>query len=913
MKLQFLLISLFISALAIAQTKGTVTGIITDKDLQNETLPFANVVVKGTSVAVNTDIDGKYTFKIEPGNYTIEFSFLGYESVTKTVLVKANETTTLNLALGSGSYTLQDVVIQNNSNRAKETALLLDQKNAVEMKQAIGAQELSRKGVSDVANAVIKTTGITKQEGSGDIFVRGLGDRYNSTTMNGLPIPSNNPEKKNMSLEIFSTEIVEYISIDKVYSSKLFGDFAGGNIDINSKDYKGNGFFKIDIGSKINTNAVSEKDFSLQKGFNSFGFENRQIPSNALTQYKFSTLNLENKNPFAGSIGVSGGNSFNIGEQGKINFFATASFDNEYSAINEGSLKSGVNGSGVINKNFQKYTLLNYATSTTGMINLGYKINTSNKLNYNSLLINNSSQTKEEGTGYIVDIANDGNGLLRFSNYNKNTILINQLLGEHKLTAASKFNWGVAYNLVKADTPDRTQNTLRKEANGYVLSSISAPDNNRYYQYLVENELVGNGSVDFKFAKDVDDSYTGKITLGYSGRIKNSDFKATQFNFKANAAFANTLVDPNNLDSFYNQENFSNDYFVITTFRGNFQVPNALKPQTYVGDQIINGGYVNAEYKFHKLTTILGLRAEMIGQRIKWDTQLGGTGVNLLEKNTFLPSLVMKYELNDKQNLRLGFSKTYTLPQFKERAPFIFEKFGQAYIGNPYLYASNNYNLDLKWEMFPKNEELLSVTAYGKYIQNPMNEITLNSSTNDISYFNTGDYGYVIGGEIEYRKLLFDNDSKKLSAGLNASYLNTTQELNADKIRNENKGQEVVFNTNTDKFTGASDLLLNADISFFNEWNDKKSNLNTTLAYTFFSDRVNTIGTNGKGNLVDKSFGSLDLIIKSKINQHIGIGLVTKNILNPAINRIQENNTGDVNVLSYKKGLNLSLSLNYQF
>jgi len=273
----------------------------------------------------------------------------------------------------------------------------------------------------------------------------------------------------------------------------------------------------------------------------------------------------------------------------------------------------------------------------------------------------------------------------------------------------------------------------------------------------------------------------------------------------------------------------------------------------------------------------------------------------------------MKYELNDKQNLRLGFSKTYTLPQFKERAPFIFEKFGQAYIGNPYLYASNNYNLDLKWEMFPKNEELLSVTAYGKYIQNPMNEITLNSSTNDISYFNTGDYGYVIGGEIEYRKLLFDNDSKKLSAGLNASYLNTTQELNADKIRNENKGQEVVFNTNTDKFTGASDLLLNADISFFNEWNDKKSNLNTTLAYTFFSDRVNTIGTNGKGNLVDKSFGSLDLIIKSKINQHIGIGLVTKNILNPAINRIQENNTGDVNVLSYKKGLNLSLSLNYQF
>jgi hypothetical protein len=913
MKIKLLFLSLFLCISAFSQTKGTIKGTLTDKEFNNEALAFANVVLKGTSISAITNDKGEYSINVNPGDYIIQFSFIGYENIEVPVKVVEGQTIIINKTLGSGNYTLEDVVVQKAINKEKETALLLQQQKAVEMKQEIGSQELSRKGVSDVATAVTKTTGITKQEGSGDIFVRGLGDRYNSTTMNGLPIPSNNPERKNMSLDIFSTDIVEYISIDKVYSSKLFGDFAGGNVDIVSKDYKGSGFLKFNIGSKINTNAISEKEFKLQKGFNSFGFDNRQIPSNALNQYNFSSLNLENKNPFAGSLGLSGGDSFNVGSEGKINFFATISHDNEFSSINNGSLKSGVNGSGVINKNFEKYTLLNFSTNTTGMFNLNYKINNANKLNFNSLFINNSSQTKEEGKGFIVDIANDGNGLLRFSNYNKNIIFINQFLGEHKLTEKSKFNWGIAYNLVKADTPDRTQNTLREETNGYVLSSISAPDNNRYFQYLIENEVVGNGSVDLKFGKNEDENYNGKITVGYSGRIKNSDFQATQFNFKANAAYTNTIVDPNNLDLFYNQTNFSNDYFVITTFRGNFQVPNALKPQTYTGDQIINGGYINTEYKFNKLTAILGLRAEMIGQRIKWDTQLGGTGVNLFEKNAFLPSLVMKYELNDKQNLRFGFSKTYTLPQFKERAPFIFEKFGQAYIGNPYLYASNNYNLDLKWEMFPKSEELLSVTAFGKYIQNPMNEITLNSSTNDISYFNTGDYGYVMGGEIEFRKLIFDKDSKKLSAGLNASYLNTTQQLNADKIRKENNGQEVVFNTRNENFTGASDLLLNADISLFNEWNDKKSNINTTLAYTFFSDRVYTIGTNEKGNLVDKAYGSLDFILKSKITEKLGVSFITKNILNPTINRVQENNSGDVNVLSYKKGLNLSLSLNYQF
>ncbi|MGK4566878.1 TonB-dependent receptor plug domain-containing protein [Flavobacterium sp. 3HN19-14] len=143
---------------------------------------------------------------------------------------------------------------------------MLDQKNAVGIKQNIGAQELSRKGVSDVATAVTKTTGITKQEGSNNIFVRGLGDRYNSTTMNGLPVPSNDPENKNLGLEIFSTDIVESISIDKVYNSKLFGDYAGGNVDIISKDYKGSGMLKIELGSKVNTNALANDDFRFQKG-----------------------------------------------------------------------------------------------------------------------------------------------------------------------------------------------------------------------------------------------------------------------------------------------------------------------------------------------------------------------------------------------------------------------------------------------------------------------------------------------------------------------------------------------------------------------------------------------------------------------------------------------------------------------
>ncbi|MDI1257016.1 MAG: TonB-dependent receptor [Flavobacterium sp.] len=916
MKLKLLLITLFIFAASFAQNKGTVSGIISDKDSNNEALPFANVMLKGTSVGTTTDIEGKYSLNVEAGDHVLVISFVGYETLEFPFTIKANETLEINKTIGSGSVTLQDVVLTTTVNKEKESALLLDQKNAVQIKQSIGAQEMSRKGVSDVATAVTKTTGITKQEGSGNIFVRGLGDRYNSTTMNGLPVPSNDPGKKNLNLEIFTTDIVESIGIDKVYNSKLYGDFAGGNVDIVSKDYKGKGFLKLDVGSKVNTNALSEDDFRLQKGPSSSGFSNVTIPSNALTSYKFNSLQTESKNPIAGSFNLAGGKSFNVGEEGKLNLFATVGFDNDYSSRSDGTAKGGVNGSGVINRDYQKYTLVSYNTNTTAMGNVGYKINANNKLNFNTLFINTSGQSTEEYTGYIVDIANDGNGLIRRFKYDKNSLWINQLLGDHQLSERSKLNWGVSYNTITGKQPDRAQNTFRKEPTGYVLSSISAADNHRYFQNLKEDELAVNASVDYKIVKTAEGDYKGKITVGYSGRSKKRDFEATQFNFKASSAVTNTIVDPNNLDLFYNQQNFANDYFEISTFKGGSQVPNATKPQFYNGDLMINGGYVNTEYKFNKLSGVLGLRAESIIQKVAWNTSLDPNGDDdQLDKFAFLPSLTLKYELNEKQNLRFGFSKTYTLPQFKERALFVYEEVNEAKFGNPDLYASDDYNVDIKWEMFPKSEELISFTAFGKYIQNPINEVTILSSTNDVSYINTGDYGYVAGGEVEYRKQIFnfgESNAKKLSAGINASYLYTNQKLSDVKVAKET-AYNVAFTEKETGLTGASDLLLNADISYLNEWNEKQSNFMTTLAYTYFSDRIYSIGTNDMGNQVDKAFGSLDFIAKSKLNKQIGLGLVVKNILDPTINRVQENNSGDVNVLSYKKGLTLSLNINYQF
>ncbi len=227
----------FLTSLSIAQT-GSIVGKLTDTDYNNEPLPFANIFLKGTTKGVTSDIDGLYSLEgIEPGTYTVVYSFVGYETVEiPDVKVIADKVTNIDVPMGASAAALDEVVIKTTTRRESAVALLLEQKKAVGITQAIGAEDLSRKGVGDAEGAVTKVTGIKKQAGIKNVFVRGLGDRYNSTTLNELPLPSEDPEYKNISLDFFSSDVIESVGINKTFSVPLYGDVAGANINIVSKE-----------------------------------------------------------------------------------------------------------------------------------------------------------------------------------------------------------------------------------------------------------------------------------------------------------------------------------------------------------------------------------------------------------------------------------------------------------------------------------------------------------------------------------------------------------------------------------------------------------------------------------------------------------------------------------------------------
>ena len=320
MKLRILFITLLFTAICFAKNDGTITGVLTDKNLNNKALAAAKIIIKEANISTKTDDDGKFSIAIQPGVYIVEFSLAGYESSEVIVTVNDGQTTITNESLIPTSYNLKEVVIKSATNRKKETALLLEQKNAVVIKQSIGAEELSRKGVSDVASAVTKVSGVSKQEGSGSVFVRGLGDRYNVTTLNGLPLPSNNPANKNILLDIFSTDIVESLGISKTFESQNYADFGGANVDIVSKKMTGSPFVQIGIGVGTNTNVSKLDNFYLQDGPSYLGFKKVSTPSNPLLPYNYSTSwdRQERKNTLNNNFSLSAGKKFNVGEKSSI-------------------------------------------------------------------------------------------------------------------------------------------------------------------------------------------------------------------------------------------------------------------------------------------------------------------------------------------------------------------------------------------------------------------------------------------------------------------------------------------------------------------------------------------------------------------------------------------------------------------
>lgn len=912
------------TAFTFAQRTGSIAGILKDKDYNNEPLPFANVFISGTEKGTTTDFDGLYALENLPiGTYKVVYSFVGYESVTvNNIIVEANKITAVDVSMGASAAALDEVFIKTTTRKESEVSLLLEQKRTTAIKESIGSEQLSKLGVSDAAGATEKISGVTKSEGSGNVFVRGLGDRYLYTTLNGLPIPSDDIERKNIDLSLFPTRFIQSIDISKTTSARTSADQASGNININSKELSGSNLLSISTSTSANTNVTRNGVYdnfkvSANNKDVSFGFYQKDFSvKQALTQQSWSPEVIDM--PINRSYSFSAGTK--IGERIKVLLTAGQSENFEYRNGEFRQFRANFIDDSITDAITWKKTV-----ATSALLSARFRANENHTLKFNTLFINKiEDQVFEggrEGTSTLFEETDPNEGLFQFvrdQNLKKTLLSVNQIIGDHDLGEKNTLDWAAGYNFLSADEPNRIRNEVNFNESTVQLGRTGGFQQRKSLQKIEDVEYNGRLNDIFKIVDE--DTNLFHINIGGNYRKKTRRF-GSQF-FGVEEAFTNA-INPNSIDqisAIFTQLSFDNGLLEV----------NQLEPDFYNGDLQSLAGYVAVTGVTGKFTVEAGLRFQKDDIDVYYDVNNipGRTGSASKDYRRLYPSVNLKYAVNDKHSLRFANSFTTTLPEFKEIAPFEYvSPVGQVTRGNPNIEASLNRNFDLKWEFFPSNDQLLSLTGFYKVIENPINKVQDRGSSGVFSYFNAGEEAQVYGLEIEGRvNLIAGDDKPNLRLNLNASRMWHKQDLKEIIDAEGNFVRTFRYKGLTETgLQGASEWIANASLNY----NTNTENpFEATLSINYASDKIYALGSaevqtssdiNYNDAIVENGFVTLDLILSKKLTEHFKIGLTGRNLINPEIKRTQlvkpstTNIESEQTVLSYTRGRQLGLNLNYIF
>lgn len=923
-KKAILFLPLVLSYIGLSQT-GTIEGVVLDKEMNESPLPFANVIVKGSSTGTTTDFDGKFALaNLSPGTYTLVFSFVGYETRSlENVVVEGGKFTQLSVSLGPGNNVLDEVIVQVVTSREREEALLLDRKNAVSIKESIGAAELTKLGVSDAADATTKISGINKTENSGDVFVRGLGDRYLYTTLNGLPIPSDDVENKNINLDLFSTRIIKNVSVSKTASASTSADQASGNINVTSKDLGNKDVFGVSFSTGANENVSSSNQFnnfvvSPNQDDVSFGFYSSNLSTkDALIQQTWNTA--KEQTPINRSASISFGKK--ISE--KIKFLATigqgTSFD-----YRDGEFRRF--RSNFIDDSIPDAITYRKTISTSALVDVDYRINDKNSISVNTLLINKITdevfEGGREGTATIFEETDPSEGLFQFirdQNLKETSLLVGQVHGKHVVSPKYKINWSAGYNILNANEPNRIRNEVNFNDNIVELGRTGSTQQRKSSQLIEDNDV--NALVNSTLTLFEEDGENLMLAFGGNFRYRTRDFSSQYFGIDTRRGI---LVNPASIDeisAIFTQQNIDANRLRLFI--------NA--PDTYDAELLSYAGYLTSTYNVGQFVLEAGLRYDSSQIDIAYDVAQapgGRKGTRTKKYDRLFPSFNIKYAASEKHSFRIAGSITQTLPEFKEIAPFQYvSPTGLITFGNADIVASKNLNIDLKWEHFFSRNELISLTTFYKGIDDPINASVTRGSTGYFSFFNTADKATIYGIELESRVNLISVDERPtLRLNLNATRMWHSQDLK-DVYGEDGSITETFKYKDLTKtgLQGASDLIVNTS---FNYTTLNENPFEATVAFNYASEKIVILGgpedqatkdIDYNDAIVENGIPYLDLIFKKIFNDRLQVSLNAKNLLNPNIKLTQLVNnpvTGietNETVLSYRKGKQITININYNF
>lgn len=885
-------ITLFCAVMAQA---ATLKGKIVDSQTK-EPLTGATVQVQGVAQGAAADFDGNYSFNIKSGVYTVVIKYIGYKEAIKENIRVGENGTVLDVELIRDDQTLDEVSVVARKNMESEKALLSERKASNIAVENLGAKEMSIKGIGNVEEGVKKITGISIAD-AGQLIVRGLGDRYSTTTLNGLPIASPNPDNKLIPLDIFPSNTVQNITVSKVYNAEAFADYSGAHINISTKDNVIEDYFNVSfsVGGKFNTLGKSFYQMNRNGSLFKTPSMDKQATNMSLTDFDEyvttknifnTTFSVDKKSSIPDMSGTIGfGKNFKIGDQ-KLSVLASISIDNGYQRMSDAYYKT-MEATGNEQSNFQ-YDSYEQSLNLVALGNVSYTLRKMDRLNYTFFYARDAVDKYERREG------NDAEGHELIGSNSTNhiyTLMNHQLNAMHYLGNGEQWQltWGGSYSNTGSDEPDRRQVMYLKGEDGSLsLFKLNRQETMRYFGELDEKEWNGNVTMKWKWSEN------NSVKAGFNYKNKDRDYIGTRFYYNVNKLNPE-ITDIYNTDGFLNQDNVAN---------GNIVIERKMQPKdSYKAGNDIYAGYLTADYyPIEALLVNLGVRYEYSKQWVNYATDGGELYAERrdLNKGDIFPTLNLKYSMGTANVLRFAASRTVTRPSFIEMSPFLYqESYGSAQIrGNADLVNGYNYNFDLRFERIEQSGDMYSVTGYFKYLEDPIERVQGLSGGATVHTFQNANNGIATGAEVELKKQIIN----WLSAGANVSYMYTNVKL----------PEGGAYTSKKRSLQGASPILVNADVTFTPKI--RGNQLSVALLYNLQGSRIHAVGVSGLGDVKQSTMHTLNLNINYDINEHFSMKLQAKDLLNRDVVFIQDLPlTGaKVEVERYKKGTSLEIGFTYK-
>ncbi len=927
MKKIIISIIIVLTSLSTFAQNGSIIGSILDAKTK-EALIGANVIVEGTSTGAVADLDGSFIIRnLKPGVYTLKCSFISYEDIViKDIVVKANVQTKAEFRMSTTQVQLAAATVTARHIRNTENAIVSMQMKSATSVNGISSREISMNGDKTAAASLRRVSGVTVQDGK-YIYVRGLGDRYSRTDLNGSMVPSMDPSKNNIQLDIFPGNIIENMMVYKTFSPELPGNFAGGYVDIQTKKFPEEYTLSLGASAGYNTSATFNPNFKTYQGgkWDFMGFDDgtRAIPAEAQGNIPFryeDDAKLDNitrsfnkeMEPTEKRVPINHDFNFSIGNQSKafgkkIGYLFSYNYTHDYRYYENG--ENGHYTLSTANSPFLQRDLQYSDSRGIDYVLWGMMGSASIELNKNSSITLNllrnqggsSVSRYQEGWNNYHEVYVQTRSLL----YSQRSFTSGQLLGKHKINKL-EVKWMGAYSVSKQDQPDLRfftnifEVSPNNEDTVFTIDPAKQDVPARYWRSMKEKNMEAklDLSLPFKFFKS-----EAKLKFGGKYLRKDRNFSERRFDINDNndsyqGSVGNYLADDN---IGMNAPSYPANYGVFVSDAT--QISN-----TYTAYQNIFAAYAMTDLMLSKkLRAVFGARLETTDiflQSANLDAAEGS-----LQNVDILPAINLTYKPKKKINIRAAYTRTLARPSFRELAPYASFEFAGDYVlvGNDQLQRTLIDNVDLRFEWALKAGELISFDVFYKRFLNPIERTFNPAASNDELTFHNADNADLYGMEFEIRKNLdFVKALKNFKVGLNVAVVNSIvsiQQSELDVIRTTDPTA-----SSTRQMFGQAPYIVNTYINY----KHKKLGLESRLVFNTSGPKLAIVISGGTPNVYEQPRNTMDFVLKKSFGQRINLTFKAKNLLNASFKKTYSYKGEEYIYSNFKLGRTFSLGFSYK-